>query len=154
MNAFVKPFLIISIILGFLSSLWKHYYYWRPIGDPSETDMPHWKPTCLIGDQHTSSETHWRLTCLIWDQHCTAETHGRPTCLMETHKNTYLAQGWSPFRHVGLWWDLLVSDQSCWFPIRHVGLRWGMSVSNRSLMRHVGLWQVSNQASWSPIGLQ
>ena len=52
-----------------------YYYYQRPIrdlsethrkstgdrhcliGDPSETDMPHWTPTCLIGDRHALSET-------------------------------------------------------------------------------------------------
>ena len=41
--------------------------------------------------------------------------------------------------------------------IRHVGLRWDMSVSHeacRSLIRHVGLQQVSNQACQSPISLR
>ena len=72
----------------------KYYYYWRPIRDPSETNMPdqrlirdwdvwskthrklwhassvtHLKQTCPFKVRHTWLTTHWRPTCLVWDQH-------------------------------------------------------------------------------------
>ena len=156
----------------------KYYYYRRPIGNLSE---PHRRPTCLIGDPsetdmldrrpvgdwHVWLETHQRPTCLIRDRHASSETnmpHWRPTCFIgdpsETNMprwrpiiNTYLAQGWSPMRHVGLWWGMSVSNGS---PIRHVGPWSGMSVSDqacRSPIRHVVLRLVSNQACRSPMGL-
>ena len=40
----------------------------------------------------------------------------------------YLMTCWSPMRHCGLQWDMLVSNETCWSPMRHVGLQWGMSV--------------------------
>ena len=65
----------------------------RPIGHPSEIDMPHQRP---IRDRHASLETHQRPTCLIGDRHASLETgmpYRRPTCLIkdrhassETHK--------------------------------------------------------------------
>ena len=62
----------------------KYYYYRRPIGDPTETDMPYRRPTCLIlrptcviGDM-----PDWRPTCLIGDRHVSLETHRRLTCLI------------------------------------------------------------------------
>ena len=58
----------------------------RPIGDPSETDMPLRRPTCLIptcliGYRHALSEIHRRPTCLIGDRNVVSETdmpHRRP----------------------------------------------------------------------------
>ena len=43
--------------------------------DPSETDMPHRRQTCLIGNRHISAETHQRPTCLVRDRHASPETH-------------------------------------------------------------------------------
>ena len=60
------------------TSLWKCYYYRRPIGDPSNTS------TCFFGDQHAPSETnmsHWRPTCPIRDRHAQSETNSP----VETH---------------------------------------------------------------------
>ena len=138
----------------------KYYYYRRLtylIGDPhvwSETrrDMFYLRP---IGELHASSETdmpHWRPTCLIEDPLETNMPHRRPI------RNTYLAQGQSPIKHVGLRWGMSVTDGS---PIRHVSLQWvsqsGMLVSNQacqSPIRHLGLWWVSVQACWSLMGLR
>ena len=39
----------------------------RPTGDPSETDMPHRRPTCFIGDPTETNLPHRRPTCLIGD---------------------------------------------------------------------------------------
>ena len=102
----------------------KYFYYRRPIGDPSETDMPDRRH---IGDRHASSIRHvgLRSGVLVSDE-------------------TY----WSP---IGLRSGMLVFDGS---PIRHVGLQWGMSVSNGSSMKHVGLRWVFNEAWRSPTGFR
>ena len=100
-------------IIEFTKLLFLSETYRKPIGDPSETDIPHRRPTSLIGDQHPSSETDMPQRRPIGDQHASVETHRRPTCLSgdpsETKmphrkpiRNTCLAQGWSPIRHVGL----------------------------------------------------
>ena len=124
----------------------KYYYYRRPIkdlletymyliGDPSETKMPDRRP---IGDQHAWSETCWRLTCLIrdpletilpdqrpvGDQIAWSETHLRATCLLI---------------FIGDHGEIWVSDRACRSPIKK-DLRQGKLVSN--------------QAFWSPMGLQ
>ena len=47
----------------------------------------------------------------------------------------------TPIRHVGLWSDMLVYNES---PTRHVGLRWRMSVTAGSPINHVSLqWDMS-----------
>ena len=103
----------------------------RPIGDPSETDLPDRR---FIRDRHAWSETNRRPTCLIGDRHASSETD---------------MSDWRPIR------DTWVSSEACQSPIRHVGhgLRWVFDEACRSPIRHAGLRLVSCQACWSPMGL-
>ena len=74
-SKFVKEFLNLNLYFG---SSRKYYYYRRPIRDPSETDMPDWRP---IGDLDM---LHWRLACPIGNRHAPSETDmpdRRPTWL-------------------------------------------------------------------------
>ena len=152
----------------------------RPIGDPSETDMP---DRGSIGDRHAWSETNQRPTCLIGDPSEIDLPHRRPTCLIGALSETH----WRPTTLIG---DPLDTDMSHWRPIgdrhasskadipdrkptlgkicisyvglrsemlvsdgsliMHMGLKLGMSVSNGSPIRHVGLQLVFDR---SPMGL-
>ena len=111
-----------GIILLSLKSSQKYHYFRRPIRDLLET---HRRPTCVIGDPSQINMPDWRP---ISDQHATSETDmsdRRPILVGKT----YISYG-SPIRHVGLQW---VSDEACrstWVfaeacrsPMRHVGLR-------------------------------
>ena len=53
-----------------------------------------------------------------------------------------------------LQWGMSVFNEACWSPIRHVGLRWGMLVSDGYPMRHVGLQWGMSVSDGSPIGLR
>ena len=108
-----------------LKSSRKYYYHRRPIGDPLET---HRRPTCLIGDQSETDMPHRRP---IGDQHSSSETHWRPTCLIgDQHASSETNMPHQrPIINT-----YLAQGQS---PIRHVDLRW-----------------VSDDACWSPGGLQ
>ena len=109
-----------------------------PIRDPSETDLPHQRSTCLW----VSDEAFWGLW---WVSNGPPIRHVIRWWFSD---QTY----WSP---MGLWWSMSVSDEACW------GLRWvsyqacqslmkHVVVSDGSLIRHVVLPWVSDG---SPIGL-
>ena len=157
---------------------------WRPIGDPSETNMPNQRS---IGEQHAWSETHWRPACLIrnqhaWfetnmpyqrpirDQHVLLETHWWPTCLIRDPLGTNTPDrrpigdqhAWSKTNPGQNFYFLWVSDEACWSPM---GLRWDMLafdglVSDQAYwapMTHLGLWSgmsVSDQACQSLMGFR
>ena len=114
------------------------------IGDPAETDMPHWRLTYLFGDPYETDMPHRIPIFLIGD-------------LSETDMLDQRCPIGTPIRHVGLKSIMLVFDQSCRSPFNHVGLWSGMSLSDGSLISHVRLRWVSDQAWWFPIrhvGLQ
>ena len=132
----------------FKSESSRKYFYQRPIGDSSETDMPHRKP---IEDRHAWSETHLRLTCLIGDpfgdrhvssevdmpdrrhiddRHAWSETLRRPTL-----GKICISHG-SQMRHVSLRW---VSAEACRSPIRRVDLRTDIWVSDETFRSQMGL---------------
>ena len=80
--------------------------HWRPtcrlethrrpiclIGDPSKTDMPHWRLTCLIGDPLWTNMPHWRPICLIGDPYADRRPIKDGNTSSETKRNTYLTQG-------------------------------------------------------------
>ena len=114
--------------------------YRRPIGDLSETDMPDRRP---IGDRHAWPENNRRPTCLIGDLSKTEMPHRRPI----------------RDRHASLETNMSHRRPTCLIGAQHVssGTIRTCLVYNGSLMRHVGLWWVSDEACWSPIrhcGLQ
>ena len=163
------PQTILLLHHGNKSSL-KYYYYLRPFGDPSETDLPdrrhigvlnmlHRRPTCLTGEPSEIDIPHKRPSCLlrtIGDQHACWEP-SETDMLVDFNRNSntfhkynyfylifanlYWNNKKSPIRSLmGLRLCILVSDV---FPIRHVF---------RSLIRHVGLrlsMSVSDQACCS-----
>ena len=109
----------------------KYYYYRRPIGEPSGTDMPVCRP---IEDLDL---LHRRLKCPIGDRHAESNRnfnefeyyvfHTYNFCLFIYIGIIYLCMSvsdGSPMKYVD------VSDGS---PIRHVGLRWGSDGSLRGL---------------------
>ena len=194
-NSFFCHFFILELII-FIVILWifsiaiSFFYIWSfllvhkniiIIGDPSETDMPDWRPigdlnmlhqrlACLIGDldmlhwrhQHAYSETHWKPTYLIGEPQETHMPDRRPIGdlnMLHWRPTGMLFSDGSPIGHVGFRW---ISDGVCQFQLIHrwnmlrslIGLRSSMSVSNgkRQLpMGHVSLWWVSNQACQSPM---
>ena len=97
-----------------------------PSGDPSENNMPIWRPIRNLWSGMSVFDEVCRSPMGLW-------------LGMSISDETYRSQ----IRHVGLWW---VSDQACWSPMRHVGLY-------TSPMRHVCLWQVSDEACRNPMGL-
>ena len=101
----------------------------------AETNMPQQRPTCLSGDQHSWSQTHQSPTCLIGDPYALLETHWRPTCLIGDPK--YISCPGS------------VSYQACRSPMGY----WSGRLDG-SLMRHVGLRWVSDEACRSLMGLR
>ena len=58
-------YFLISFFLKYESSR-KYYFHQRPIEDPSETDMPDWRP---IGDRQASLETNMPHQRPIRDRH-------------------------------------------------------------------------------------
>ena len=76
----------------------KYYYYRRPIGDPSEIDIPkrkpigdfdmlHRRPTCPIGDRHAP----WEKTFTIGDLHgCGVPSETNMHAESNRNLNTYL----------------------------------------------------------------
>ena len=129
----------------------KYFYYQRPIGDPSEN---YWssigRPTGLIRDRHMTDR---RAKCLIKDPLKTNRTDWRPIedqhgCL-EIHRRLICLIG-----------DPLVTDMPHWRTtlgkiciyhgslMRHVGLRWVSDEACLSLVGHQSGMLVSD---WSPI---
>ena len=91
------------------------------IGDPLKTYR---RPTCLIGDLDMF---HLRLICPIGDRHA----------LSETDLPAEYNQNFNTFKYSCFYISF------CLFI--YIGIvYWGMSVSERSPMKHVGLWWVSD----------
>ena len=122
-----------------------YYYYWRPIGNPSDTDVRHsWSkthqiPTCLSRDpSETSTCFIERSTCLIGDRHA---------CKVQlAFKHIYLN------RLIFIWFLLIYMHwNNVRTLIRHVNLWWVFNYACRSPMCFLlGLYVVSNPISWSP----
>ena len=119
----------LAILSEFTKILLLSKTYLRPSGDL----------TCLIGDPSDTEMPHWRLRCLIGDWDASLETeipHRRPKCLIGDSLDMLDEACRSP---MGLRSGILVSNQLCWSSIRHVGLQLGFLVSDGSPIRHVGL---------------
>ena len=129
---------------------------WRPIGDPSETDMSDQRLRCLIGYWHVWSKTHIsdrRQTCLIGDQHVWSEKNmlywrltmpdWRPTWLIRYNWHAWSDTHRRPtclIMHVR--WGLSVSDEACrsGSQMKQVSLRSNMLVSNESPIVIIFWW--------------
>ena len=128
------------------------------IGDPAETYRSviwdrhaNWRPTCLIREPSETNIPHCSPTCLIRDQY----SHRRPTCLWRPIGNQHACGVKSEFKQINL--NIFTYFTFCLFLLEYckdsnqacralVGLRLGISVSNISLIRHV-CWSLIRQVS-------
>ena len=131
----------------------KYYYYRRPIGDPTNTEIPDRKPIWNL------YMPDWRPTWLIGDRHA----HRRPTCPSETDMPRPIGDKWESNRNLNscifkfAYFYLRLLIYIYWNNVRtlimHFGLRWSMCVSDgacRSLRSGMLIsdWSPSSDIAW------
>ena len=115
----------------YICHLQKKYYLWDI--KKSRLEETHWRP------QYASSETnmpHWRQTCLIRNSSKTNMPHRRPTIFIR-YQHAWWVQ--SEFKHIYsnvlifiFFWLIYIYWNNVRTLIRYVDLQWGMLVSDEA----------------------